>query len=137
MIFERRINYYETDTMGIVHHSNYIRFMEEARIAFLDSIGLPYKKIEDSKIMIPVLGVNCEYKIPAKFDDIILIELHITEYTSVKMTLNYKITNKENGKLLVSGETKHCFTDITLKPISLKKLQPEMHKLFDKAITSC
>ena len=46
-IYKRKVNYYETDAMQIVHHSNYIRFLEEARISFMDKIGLPYKKIEE------------------------------------------------------------------------------------------
>ena len=59
----RKINYYETDKMGITHHSNYIRFMEEARIHFLDQIGCGYDKWEKSGIISPVIGIECEYKI--------------------------------------------------------------------------
>ena len=57
-IFERTINYYETDKMGIVHHSNYIRFLEEARCEFLKAIDLPYETLENNGIMIPVLEVH-------------------------------------------------------------------------------
>ena len=55
-------NYYETDKMGVVHHSNYIRFLEEARCRLLDEIGYSYRQIEDDGLMIPVLEVNCKYK---------------------------------------------------------------------------
>ena len=75
MIYQRRINYYETDGMQVVHHSNYIRFLEEARIYYMDKMGLPYSILESEGIMIPVLGVNCTYKHPAKFDDIIEINV--------------------------------------------------------------
>ena len=61
-IFERTVNYYETDKMGITHHSNYVRFLEEARCEFLKTIKLPYEALEAKEIMIPVLGVNCSYK---------------------------------------------------------------------------
>ena len=57
-IFERTINYYETDRMGIVHHSNYIRFLEEARCKFLDDIGLPYLSFENNQIMIEEINKN-------------------------------------------------------------------------------
>ena len=130
MIYERKINYYETDAMQIVHHSNYIRFMEESRILLLEKIGLPYSEMEAEGIMIPVLGVNCEYKQPARFEETILIDVSVKEYSGVKISMQYKITNKESGNILVIGETKHCFTDSNLKPISLKKVKLKMHEKF-------
>ena len=60
--FQRKINYYETDRMGVVHHSNYIRYLEEARCYFLENIGIPFEVLEENGITIPVLGVNCTYK---------------------------------------------------------------------------
>ena len=136
MIYERRINYYETDGMKVVHHSNYIRFLEEARIKLMDDIGLPYKKIEDEGLMIPVLEVNCIYKHPAKFDDVIEIDVRMKEYTGVKLIMEYKITNKTTGLLVLTGETKHCFTDMNMKPVSLKKANINMHEIIKKACES-
>ena len=57
-----RVNYYETDKMGITHHSNYMRFMEEARMNFLSEIGYPMTRLEKEGITSPVVSVNCEYK---------------------------------------------------------------------------
>ncbi len=133
MIYQRRINYYETDGMQVVHHSNYIRFLEEARIYYMDKMGLPYSILESEGIMIPVLGVNCTYKHPAKFDDIIEINVKIKEYTGVKISMQYEITNKQTGQLVLTGETKHCFTNADLKPVSLKKVNLKMHEIFDNA----
>ena len=132
MIYERKINYYETDAMQIVHHSNYIRFMEESRIILLEKNELSYNKMEEEGILIPVLGVNCEYKYPARFGETILVNVTVKEYSGVKIVMQYEITNKENGKVLVIGETKHCFTNSKLKPVSLKKVKPEMHEKFLK-----
>ena len=78
-IYERKINYYETDRMGVVHHSNYIRYMEEARTAWLESIKMPFSVLEENNITIPVLGVNCEYKHHVTFEDTIVINLFIKE----------------------------------------------------------
>ena len=69
IVYEHTINYYETDRMGIVHHSNYIRFFEEARIDYLKKIGLDYKKVEDMGLIMPVLGVECKYIKPLHFGD--------------------------------------------------------------------
>ena len=134
MIYERKVNYYETDGMKVVHHSNYIRFLEEARIYYMDKMNLPYRKMEEEHIMIPVLGVNCEYKHPAKFDDILEIEVKIKEYTGVKLIMEYIITNKTTKLICLTGETKHCFTDENMKPVSLKKVKPYMHDIFIKEI---
>lgn len=128
--YERKINYYETDRMGVVHHSNYIRFMEEARCALLDDIEMPFALLEENGITIPVLGVNCDYKYHVTFGDVIKIRLVTKEYSGVRMTIGYEITEKETGKLILTGETKHCFTDRNLKPINLKKYNPEFSKKF-------
>lgn len=128
MIYERKINYYETDAMQIVHHSNYIRFMEESRTDSLERIGLPYSEMERQGVLIPVLGVNCQYKHPARYGDTVLVNVGVKEYSGVKIIMEYTITNKESGEILVTGETKHCFTDTNLKPISLKKSRPDMHE---------
>ena len=129
--FERKINYYETDKMGVVHHSNYIRFLEEARCYMLDKMGIPFSVLEENGITIPVLGVNVEYKYHVTFDDVIEIKLYIKEYNGVRLSVGYNITNKANGKMVLTGETKHCFTDHNLKPINLKKVKPEFSKKFE------
>lgn len=132
--YERKINYYETDRMGVVHHSNYIRYLEEARTEWLEALDMPFDLLEKNKITIPALGVNCTYKHHVTFGDIILIHTYAKEYTGVKMTIGYEITDKKTGNVVLIGETKHCFTDNSLKPISLKKYAPEFHNKFSKLL---
>lgn len=129
-VFERRINYYETDGMGIVHHSNYIRFLEEARCYWLDKYNMPYSDFENQGISIPVLTVNCEYKHHVTFDDTILIKVFLKEYNGVRMTIGYDVRNKENGNTVILAETKHCFTDENLRAVNLKKHLPEFDEKF-------
>lgn len=129
-IFERKINYYETDKMGVVHHSNYIRYMEEARCYWLESIEMPFSLLEENNITIPVLGVSCEYKYHVTFEDTIIIRPFVKEYSGVRMTVGYDVRDKKTGKTILIGETKHCFTDKNLKPINLKKYAPEFGKKF-------
>lgn len=128
--FERKVNYYETDKMGVVHHSNYIRYMEEARCAWLESIEMPFSLLEENRITIPVLGVNCDYKYHVTFDDTIIIRPFVKEYTGVRMTIGYEIKDKKTGKVVLIGETKHCFTNKNLKPINLKKYNLEFSNKF-------
>ena len=133
-VFERKINYYETDRMGIVHHSNYIRFMEEARCFWLESIDMPFASMEEAGITIPTLEVKCQYKHRVTFGDVILIEMYTTEYTGVRMTVEYTIKNKATGQIVSTGETKHCFTNKELKPINLKKCAPEFSEKFEQLL---
>ncbi len=130
--FERKINYYETDRMGVVHHSNYIRFLEEARCQMLDANHMPYSAFEEQGVMIPVLGVNCNYKLHVTFDDIIQINPFVKDFNGVRLTMGYQIIDKKTGNLVLTGETKHCFTDTSLKPIRLQKQIPDFYDKFMK-----
>lgn len=132
--YERKINYYETDRMGVVHHSNYIRYLEEARTEWLEVLNMPFDLLEKNKITIPVLGVNCTYKYHVTFGDTILIKTYAKEYTGVRMTIGYEVTDKKNGNIVLTGETKHCFTDRNLKPINLKKYALQFHEKFLKLL---
>lgn len=131
IIYERKMNYYETDRMGIIHHSNYIRFLEESRCYWLEQMGMPFESLEEAGITIPVLGVNVDYKHHVTFGDTILINVFTKEYTGVRMTIGYNVTEKETGKVVLTGETKHCFTNRELKPINLKKVNPEFSAKFE------
>ncbi len=128
--YERRINYYETDRMGVVHHSNYIRFLEEARCSMLDAMGIPYSYLEEQGIMIPVLGVNCSFKQHVTFDDIIVITPFIKDSNGVRLTVGYNVINKSTNSTVLTGETKHCFTDMNLRPIRLHKSFPDISDKF-------
>lgn len=132
--FERKINYYETDRMGVVHHSNYIRYMEEARCTWLENLEMPFSLLEENGITISVLGVNVDYKYHVTFGDTIIIKLFEKEYSGVRMTIGYDIKDKKTGKTVLVGESKHCFTDKNLRPINLKKYAPEFSNKFQNLL---
>ena len=129
--FERKINYYETDRMGIVHHSNYIRYLEEARCDMLDYAKMPYSDYEKNGVMIPVLGINIDFKMHVTFNDVIIIKPFVKSFNGVRLTMGYNVTDKNTGNVVLIGETKHCFTDINLKPINLKKAFPDFYQKFE------
>ena len=124
-----RVRYYETDKMGITHHSNYIRWMEEARIDYLDRIGLGFKRLEDAGVFSPVVSVECEYKAPTTFDDRVEITVEIVEFRGVKLLLRYRMLNAADGTLAALGKSAHCFTDRSGRPIALKRRFPELDAL--------
>ena len=84
--YDHKVQYYETDGMGIVHHSNYIRWFEEARVDLLEQLGFGYDRIEEAGYSGPVLEVSCQYKTMSKFGETVRIEASITQYNGVRMT---------------------------------------------------
>lgn len=124
---EIRVIYADTDAMGIVYHTNYIKWFECGRNEFLRQIGYPYYRLEKEGVWLPVAGVTCEYKYPAQYDDIIVIKTWIKDLGAATVVMAYEIFNKETGKLLVTGTTRHGITTPTLKPIKLKKVNPDLY----------
>ena len=130
-----KVNYYETDKMGVTHHSNYIRWMEEARVDFLEQIGFGYAKLEADGIISPVIGVECDYKMPTTFDDQVEIKPEVEEFKGAKLIIKYTMKNVKTGELVLIGRTKHCFVNSENKPIILKRSFPELdNKLRELAI---
>lgn len=130
-VYERKINYYETDKMGIVHHSNYIRFLEEARAYWLESIGLSMQELERRGYTIPTLEVYVKYKRHVTCGDIITIRPAVTEYNGLRITVCYEVLNKANASTVIEAMTKHCFTSDKLKPINMKKHDMEIYQKFE------
>ena len=88
------VRYYETDLMGIVHHSNYIRYFEYGRVKVLDAVGLPMTKIEESGYMMPVISIGINYKTPTKFGDQLRVVTIIKELPKVSITIDTIIYNQ-------------------------------------------
>lgn len=128
-----KVQYYETDQMGITHHSNYIRWMEEARVDFMEQIGFGYEKMEAMGVSSPVIGVNCEYKKTTTFPDRIEITLRVKSYNGVKLALAYEMQDKEMKQLAALGESRHYFMGPDGKPVALHKKYPEIDKVFKGA----
>ena len=128
--FFRKANYYETDKMGIIHHSNYIRWFEEARIDFLEQAGFPYERMEQLGLQIPVLSASCTYKNAVRFNDTVCIKMRVEEFNGFKFTISYNVTDKESGELCATGETSHFFVDSELKPVRTKNKFPDIYHVF-------
>lgn len=122
-ILRRKINYYECDRMGITHHSNYIRFMEEARIELLDKFGYGFERMEAEGVSSPVVSVECEYKKPTTFRDELVIDVHLEELSALKLKFRYEM--KVEGKLACKGITTHCFFE-NGRPVVIEERFPEL-----------
>lgn len=130
--YKRKINYYETDKMGVVHHSNYIRYLEEARCRWLEKINISMESLEEMGYTIPTLEVNCKYKNHVTSGDTIIIKPEIKEYNGVRMTVSYEVLDSKTGKEVIKAYTKHCFTNRELRPINMKKNNLQIHNSFEQ-----
>lgn len=124
-IYNHNVNYYETDKMGITHHSNYVRFMEEARVDFLAAVGWPYERLEEEGIISPVVSVECKYKTPSTFADRLEIKVRVAEFKGVKLKIEYVMTCKD--KVVCEARSEHCFVNSKGMPIRLQKEYPEFY----------
>ena len=121
--YTHEVKYYECDRMGITHHSNYVRFMEEARVDFLDKIGYGFDRIEAEGIVSPVIAINCNYKRPTTFKDLIEIEVGISDMQDLKFEFSYKM--KVGDKVVCLGQSTHCFTE-NGRPVIISRRLPEL-----------
>jgi len=126
--YEHKIQYYETDQMKIVHHSNYIRWFEEARCAVLDSIGCGYDVVEQRGIVSPVLGVSAEYKSMSRFGETVIVSTEVSYYNGFRFNISYTVTDRESGAVRCTGETKHCFLNTDGAVVNLRRAAPDIHE---------
>ena len=132
--YEHHANYYETDQMGIVHHSNYIRWFEEARTDFLEKLGMGYDRMEAEGIISPVLSVSCEYRTMTHFGETVAIAVAMTKYNGIRLELAYTVSSADTGEVRAVGSSKHCFLDRDGNILSLKKRSPGYHKMLEECV---
>ena len=123
--YKHKVQYYETDKMGFVHHLNYIRWFEEARSDFFEKIGAPYSATESMGIISPVLSVSCDYKKSCFYGEEVVVETTLQKVGNVKFFVSYRVLS-ESGELRAEGTTSHCFLNTEGQVISLKRVKPEL-----------
>ena len=127
--FEQRVYYADTDHGGVVYYSNYLRWFEIGRTEILRQNDLDYSKFEKEGLIAPVVEVKCNYKAPAKYNDVIITETEITHIGNSSIRFDYKITNKEDKRLIAEGYTVNVFVEIkTNKPA---KIPEKLRKVFE------
>ena len=111
-----RVEYHHTDQMGIVHHSNYVKFFEVARTEWLRAVGLTYAEMERRGVMMPIVEVNVKYRQPAYYDELIAVTAFVEELPMARMTFRYEI-HGEDGRAIATGSTTLGFIDkVTRRP---------------------
>lgn len=128
--YEHRTKYHETDQQGIIHHSNYVKWLEEARMDMMDQMGLGFKQMETMEIQSPILSLSVEYRSQIKFDETVLIETKLVSYDGHEMEIEYRIYDKKTGEDKAFATSRHCFVNKSGAPISMNRVYPELETKF-------
>ncbi len=104
--YSRRVQFYETDAQGIVHHSNYFKYFEEARGDFLRSLGIPYSKLREKGYEVVLLSTSCDFLKPLYYDEEFTISLALSHIDRFTFSFEYLLTSLEVPR--AKGFTKHC-----------------------------
>lgn len=108
---QAKVNFADTDMMGVAHHANYFRWYEMGRVEYLRKAGILLLDLMAEDIVFPITDVNCQYLSSAYFDDEIIIQTQMTELSRIKMIFTYRIVRKSDGKMLAQGTTQNVFTN--------------------------
>jgi acyl-CoA thioester hydrolase len=122
-VYKRKVHYHETDQMGVMHHSNYFKWMEEARVAFMDGAGFGYARLESEGVVSPVTAIEAQFKRPLLFDDAAEVRLKVARYTGVVLEIEYEFV--KGGERCATARSEHCFLKQG-RPVVLKRAVPEL-----------
>ncbi len=127
----RRTRYYETDSLGIVHHTHYVNWMEEASVEFLKAAGYGYKELEAEGLRALVIGYDLTFRRPVFFDDEIEVRTRVLAYSGLKIEISYTFYNVTRDEVSAEGVSRHCFTkDGAVLP--LRRTLPDLDAFFRK-----
>ena len=130
--YRRKVQFYETDGMGIVYHGNYIHWMEEAHTDFMEQLGCGYETLVDAGIDIALTDVSCHNRSMTRFGEHVDVFLSITALSPARLALAYRMVDVETGTLRCEGESRHFFYDRKKgRPAALKRLRPELYQRFE------
>lgn len=128
-----RVRYAETDQMGVVYYANYLVWMETGRSEYFRELGMPYNEVEKNDILLPVTKVFCQYKSPARYDDVVRVVTSISSLQDVRLHFKYELFRNESNELLAIGETEHAFVNRQGRPVVLKKNNPFLWRRLQEA----
>ena len=114
-----RVIYGDTDQMGVVYYANYLRYFEFARSEYFRAKGGSYRELEQEGRHLPVIEASCSYKAAARYDDVIVIRLEVTELKRASFTFAYEIRRAADERLLCTGTTLHACIDSDGKPVRI------------------
>lgn len=114
-----RIRYAETDRMGVSYYANYLVWFEAARSDYFRELGLPYAKLEEQNIILPVAEAHCQYYQPTTYDELIYVRVAVSYLKMTSMKFTYQVLDESKTKLIAWGYTVHVFVEKNGKPMKV------------------
>lgn len=147
-----RVRYQETDAMGVVYHANYLTWFEIGRTELIRSLGYPYGRVEAEGLMLPLTDLDSSFRMPARYDDAVVICTCVESYTPMRLAFRYEIRRLASepdmplpapsigieasrdgeglpGELLATGGTRHVWVDRSFRPVRLDRRLPELYEI--------
>ena len=131
-----KTQYYESDQMGVIHHANYVKYMEEARHSFLYKLNIRIVDLEKNGIFMPVLSEKVVYKKAIRYDATVIIECKCKKFNGIKLLFDYLFTDANTGELYAIGETEHGFVDSKFKPIIFMEYFPKESNILKDCVNT-
>ena len=128
---EIRVRYGETDQMGVVHHRVYALYFEEARTELMRALGLSYAGLEKRGIFLPVVELSVRFRKGPAYDAVLVVESRLSELSRVRMRLDYRAIDREDGSLVAEGYTVHASTDPNMR---LTRIPGDVAEMFRAVI---
>ncbi len=114
-----RVIYGDTDQMGVVYYANYFRYFELSRSEYFRARGGNYTEVERQGFGLPVVAAHCDYRAPARYDDVLLVDVHLAELRRASLRFEYEVTREVDGARLATGHTVHACVGPTGRPVGL------------------
>ncbi len=124
MIHQVRVIFGDTDQMGVVYYANYLRYFEGSRAALLRSLGHTQRDLDEWGVALPVIEAQCHYRMPARYEDLLDVQVHVDDVRAASMRFVYEVTR--DGDVLADGFTRHACIGTNGRP---RRMPPELRAL--------
>jgi acyl-CoA thioester hydrolase len=121
-----RVIYGDTDNMGVAYYANYLRWFEIGRTELLRAWGLPYHQIESQGLLLPVAEAQCRYLLPARYDQLLIIEASLDASYQGGLRITYRILSEDEQHLHATGYTRHAFVNTQGRVVRPPKFMREL-----------
>ena len=125
-----RTLYADTDRSDVVYHANYLRYFEFGRTSLMRDAAYPYREIEESGFVYPIIDLGISFYSPLRYDDLMFIHARPTHLERVRLQFDYVITHAEKGQIICTGFTKHCALNKSGIPVAVDAKTVQLWKSF-------
>jgi acyl-CoA thioester hydrolase len=129
---QMRTLYVDTDRSQVVYHANYLRYFEFGRATLMRDTAYPYREVEKSGFVYPIIKIDVDYFRPLYYDDAMFIHTRPSTLERVRLQFDYVITHQESGDIVCKGFTRHCAVNGSGTPVEIDPKTVRIWEIFPK-----